>query len=60
MQDNDGFALERVTGLTPLEFFGQLRVEKDCSQLLQFSTPLFRSADEGIDVGIRFAWCHGQ
>jgi hypothetical protein len=54
------FPLECVTGFTPLEFFGELRVKKDSSQLLQLFLSLFRVGDKGIDLWIGFARRHGK
>lgn len=38
---NDIFALSRITGLAPLQFFVQLAVKKDPSQLRHLFLPLF-------------------
>ena len=54
IEDGDILSLEGVAGLTPLQFFGQLGVESDRSQFLQFFTPFFRVGDKVIDLGVRF------
>jgi hypothetical protein len=52
MNENDIFLLERVTGLPPLQFFGQPTVKSDHPQFLKFLPPLFGFAYYPIHLGV--------
>ena len=54
MDYNDVAFLKRVTRLTPLQFFGQVTVKNDRSQVRQFFLPLLGFAKEPIYLRIRF------
>ncbi len=54
VDNNDVFLVNRVTGLTPFQFFGQPAVENDRPQLLKLFVPFFGFLENSINLGIHF------
>jgi hypothetical protein len=57
-QDNVAF-FNRVTGTTPLQFFGKLAAKNDRSQFIHLFLPLAGFIEEEVDLWVHSALCHG-
>ena len=51
----DVLSLKRITGMAPLQLFGEAAVKNDRSQLLKFFLPVFGFIEKELNLGLPVA-----
>jgi hypothetical protein len=58
MYQYDILVLVCIAGLSPFQFFVELAIQQDRSQLFEFLLPCFSIGEEIVSGGDGFAFCH--